>query len=81
MTTAGAILFLINPGKKLAVFKLFDSVYLGEYAQASLIATLIILIVLAVEGLVYLISWKGAKRHVSGTIPSEETVRWQGSGL
>ena len=74
MTTAGAILFLINPGKKLAVFKLFDSVYLGEYAQASLIATLIILIVLAVEGLVYLISWKGAKRHVSGTIPSEETV-------
>ncbi len=74
MTTAGAILFLINPGKKLAVFKLFDSVYLGEYAQASLIATMIILIVLAMEGLVYLISWKGAKRHVSGTIPSEKAV-------
>lgn len=70
MTTAGAIIFLINPGKKLAVFKLFDSVYLGEYAQASLIATLIIIIVLLVEGLVWLISWKGAKRHVSGNIPS-----------
>ena len=26
MTTAGAILFLINPGKKLAVFQLFDAV-------------------------------------------------------
>ena len=65
MTTAGAILFLINPGRKLAVFKLFDSVYLGEYAMASLISTLIIVIVLAVEGLVYLITWKAAKRRVS----------------
>lgn len=74
MTTAGAILFLINPGKKLAVFKLFDSVYLGEYAQASLIATLIILIVLAVEGLAWFISWKGEKRHVLGNIPSEEAI-------
>lgn len=65
MTTAGAILFLINPGKKLAVFKLFDAVYVGEYATASLISTLLILIVLAVEGLAYLITWKGAKAHVS----------------
>ncbi|MGM9662446.1 MAG: ABC transporter permease [Oscillospiraceae bacterium] len=74
MTTAGAIIFLINPGKKLAVFKLFDSVYLGEYATASLIASLIIIIVLAVEGLVWLISWKGANHHVSGNIPSEEDL-------
>lgn len=53
MTTAGAILFLINPGKKLAVFQLFDAVYSGEYAMASLISTVIIAVVLAVEGLAY----------------------------
>lgn len=65
MTTAGAIIFLINPGKKLLVFNLFDKVYLGEYPMASLIATLIIVIVLAVEGLVWLISHKEARRNVS----------------
>lgn len=65
MTTAGAIIFLINPGKKLLVFQLFDKVYLGEYPMASLLATLIIVIVLAVEGLVWLISWKEGKRRVS----------------
>ena len=65
MTTAGAIIFLINPGKKLLVFNLFDKVYLGEYPMASLIATLIIVIVLAVEGLVWLISRKEGKRYVS----------------
>lgn len=64
MTTAGAILFLIDAGHKLAVFQLFDAVYTGEYAMASLIATAIILIVLLVEGLVYLIMRKGAQRHV-----------------
>ena len=65
MTTAGAIIFLINPGKKLLVFQLFDKVYLGEYPMASLLATLIIVLVLSVEGLVWLISWKEGKRHVS----------------
>ena len=65
MTTAGAIIFLINPGKKLAVFKLFDAVYTGDYAVASLIASVIIVIVLAVEGLAYLITWKGGMRRVS----------------
>ena len=64
MTTAGAIIFLINPGKKLAVFQLFDAVYTGEYALASLMSSAIIVIVLAVEGLAYLITWKG-ERHVS----------------
>ncbi len=65
MTTAGAILFLIDPARKLAVFKLFDAVYTGDYAVASLIATLIILIVLAVEALVYWITGKAAKPRVS----------------
>ena len=36
MTTAGAIIFLIDPARKLAVFQLFlDAVYTGEYALAS----------------------------------------------
>lgn len=65
MTTAGAIIFLINPGKKLLVFNLFDKVYLGEYPMASLIATLIIVIVLSVEGIVWLISRREGKRYVS----------------
>ncbi|WP_253290765.1 iron ABC transporter permease [Pseudoflavonifractor sp. MSJ-37] len=65
MTTAGSIIFLIDPGRQLAVFKLFDAVYTGDYALASLIASAITVIVLAVEGLVFLISWKGAARRVS----------------
>lgn len=65
MTTAGAILFLINPGQQLAVFRLFDAVYTGKYALASLISALIILIVLAVEALVYFLTWKAAKPRVS----------------
>lgn len=65
MTTAGAILFLIHPGKQLAVFRLFDAVYTGDYALASLLASFIILIVLAVEALVYLITWKAARPRVS----------------
>ncbi len=65
MTTAGAIIFLINPAKKMAVFRLFDAVYTGEYALASLIATAIIAIVLAVEGLAWLITWKVGQKHVS----------------
>ena len=65
MTTAGAVIFLINPGKKLAVFKLFDAVSSGEYAIASLISTLIIIIVLVVEGIIYMFSMKGVKTNVS----------------
>lgn len=58
MTSAGAILFLINPAKKLAVFQLFDAVSSGDYANASLIATLIIIIVVFAEGIVHFITGK-----------------------
>lgn len=51
MTTAGAIIFLITPSKQLAVFKLFDAVYVGDYGRASVIATAIILIVAVFEGI------------------------------
>ena len=55
-----AVLFLIDPGHQLAVFKLFDAVYTGEYALASLMASLIVVIVLAVEGGVY---WAVGRRE------------------
>jgi iron(III) transport system permease protein len=65
ITSAGAILFLIDPGRKLAVFQLFDAVYTGDYATASLIATLMIVVVAIVEGAVYLLTRKEAAAHVS----------------
>lgn len=65
MTTAGAILFLVDPARKLAVFRLFDAVYTGEYALASLLAAAIILIVLAVEGAALLITGKVGRNRVS----------------
>lgn len=46
MTTAGSILFLINPGKKLAIFDLFDSIYIGEYHEACVLSSVIILVVI-----------------------------------
>ena len=36
LTTAGSIIFLIDAKRQLAVFKLFDAVYQGDYALASL---------------------------------------------
>lgn len=47
MTTAGSILFLITPGKNLAIFDLFDSIYIGEYHEACVFASMIIVVVIA----------------------------------
>ena len=66
MTTAGAILFLISARRKLAVFELFEAVYTGEYAMASMIATSIIVIVLAVEGIAFSVLRKAGGTDVSG---------------
>lgn len=49
MTTVGAVLFLIHPGQKIAVFALFDAINSGEYGLASLIAACIIVITLIVN--------------------------------
>lgn len=49
MTTVGAVIFLIHPGKKIAVFALFDAVNSGEYGLASLIAAFIIAVTLLVN--------------------------------
>lgn len=55
MTTAGSIIFLINPARKLAVFKLFDAVYKGEYGVASVISVIIIVVVLLFEAAAWLL--------------------------
>lgn len=52
MTTAGAIIFLISSRHKVAVYTLFDAINSGEYAVASLISSMIIVITLLVTGLV-----------------------------
>lgn len=49
MTTAGAILFLINPSKLLQVFKLFDAIYVGDYGVAAVMSEAIIIVVLLSE--------------------------------
>ncbi|KMT22452.1 ABC transporter permease [Clostridium cylindrosporum] len=49
MTTIGAIIFLIYPGKEVATVKLFDAINSGEYGVASMIAVIIILITLSIN--------------------------------
>lgn len=49
MTTIGAIIFLIHPGKKIATLALFDAINSGEYGVGSLIATIIIIITMVVN--------------------------------
>jgi iron(III) transport system permease protein len=67
MTMAGAILFLVAPKTLLAVFKLFDATYTGEYGVAAVVASIIIIVVLAVEGLTYILTSLWEKKHVPGT--------------
>ncbi len=72
MTSAGAILFLVAPKTLVAVFKLFDATYTGEYGVASVIAVLIILTVLVVEGITFLLTalvQRAAKRRYGATDP------------
>lgn len=72
MTTAGAILFLIVPSKKLAVFKLFEAAQTGQYAQASLLASLIIVIVLLVEGLIFYLTKLGGSHAIKPSAPIQK---------
>lgn len=49
LTTYGSILFLINPRRKLAIFDLFDKIYIGEYHDASVLSCMIIIVVIVVS--------------------------------
>ncbi|WP_346940206.1 iron ABC transporter permease [uncultured Clostridium sp.] len=66
MTTIGAIIFLIHPGKKIATLALFDAINSGEYGVGSLIATIIIVITMIVNlGISRIILGKGSMKNVS----------------
>ena len=69
MTTIGSIIFLIYPQQKLATMVMFDVIESGKYGVGSVIAFLIILTCLTVNGLYYfLLSRKGKKKDVSKSI-------------
>ncbi len=55
MTTIGSIIFLIYPKQKLATMVMFDVIESGRYGEGSVIAFLIILTCLFVNGLYYFI--------------------------
>lgn len=70
MITAGSVIFLVTPGKKIAVFTLFDSINTGRYGEASMIASFIIVITVAVNVVFSALmrrSGKRGDRHVSGS--------------
>jgi iron(III) transport system permease protein len=56
MTTTGPIIFLVSPYAKVASIELFDSINSGDYGAATAMASLLILSVLAVNGLAWFIS-------------------------
>ena len=65
---AGAVIFLVTPGQKIAVFTLFDCINTGRYGEASMIATFIIVITISVNVLFSIIvAWKGKKKRVFRT--------------
>ena len=69
MTTIGSIIFLIYPKQKLATMVMFDVIESGKYGVGSVIAFLIILVCLMVNGLYYLLlSRKEKKKDVSYSI-------------
>lgn len=71
MTTIGSIIFLIYPQQKLATMIMFDVIESGKYGEGSVIAVLIMLTCIIVNGLYYfLLSRKGKKKDVSYSIQS-----------
>ncbi len=65
MVTAGAVIFLVSPGKKIAVFTMFDSINSGKYGEASAIASFIILITITVNVIASaLLSGKKGRKNV-----------------
>ncbi|HIW21319.1 MAG TPA: iron ABC transporter permease [Candidatus Dorea intestinavium] len=61
MVTAGAVIFLVTPGQKIAVFTLFDAINTGKYAEASMISTVLIFCTVVVN-LLFIGLTKGKKK-------------------
>ena len=69
MTTVGAIIFLITPSAKVATVELFNEIRDGDYRMASVIASLLILVILLVNILfsIFILRKKKEGKHVSST--------------
>ena len=67
MTTVGAIIFLITPSAKVATVELFNEIRDGDYRMASVIASLLILVILLVNILfsIFILRKKKEGKHVS----------------
>ena len=64
LTTAGAIIFLISAKYKVLVYTLFDAINRGDYAVASLIAGIMILLSLAFSSLLGMVEKLFGKKEV-----------------
>lgn len=62
MTTIGSIIFLVYPGQKVLTLVMFDVINSGNYNIGSVIALIIILICLVVNGGYYLLTKIGDKK-------------------
>lgn len=62
MTTMGSIIFLVYPAQKVLTLVMFDAIQSGKYQVGSVIALVIMLVCLTVNGLFYYL-WGG--RYVS----------------
>ena len=70
MTTIGSIIFLVYPKQKLATMVMFDVIESGKYGVGSVIAFLIILICLLVNGLYYFLLKRKEEKDVFRGIQS-----------
>ena len=62
MTTIGSIIFLVYPGQKVLTLVMFDVINSGNYNIGSVIALIIILICLVVNGGYYLATKIGDRK-------------------
>lgn len=68
MTTIGSIIFLVYPKQKLATMVMFDVIESGKYGIGSVIAFLIIVICLIVNGLYYFFLKRKGEKNISRSI-------------
>ena len=61
MVSYSAVLFLVTPGSKTAVFELFDALSGGKYGEAAMVSLAIIAVTTLVNVIFYKFLLKGRK--------------------
>lgn len=64
MTTVGSIIFLIHPGQKVLTLVMFDVINSGNYNIGSVIALVIIIICLIVNGIYYILNRRSGENVI-----------------